>query len=384
LFGGIAVVVGICLIVICALAFVLISQNRDETTQPTAISGGTGPSVTINQPTNGQVFTVGNTITVQAQATDQGSGVTRVELLVNNVVVDSQTSQNPLGEQTLAVLLDYNAAVPVDALTLTVRAYRGVTRGTDAAVTVRVQDRSAATPGTLVPTTSGGNTGTSATPIPQIPPTFNPVCRARVDVASLNFRQGPGTTYAILGAFTLGNEIPVVGRLGDNSWWQVNFNNTRGWLSAAYTTLLGTCNNVPVTTPPASPTPTVTPTQAGPAPANLVVSTLTGTTNFVLTGGEVAATYILRVKNVGGVNAGAFNVTITKPDGTVSDYTVASLSAGAEIEVPSNFTSAVFSTPGTYRLSVFVDSSGNITESSKDDNNKFLDITVSAPTPTPE
>jgi subtilase family serine protease len=137
-----------------------------------------------------------------------------------------------------------------------------------------------------------------------------------------------------------------------------------------------------VTAAPATPIPQATSTSAAPQQANLIVSTLTGSNSIVLTGGEVISSYILRVRNTGGTAAGAFNVTITRPNGEVYDYTINSLAPGQEAEVPN--VTASFSTPGTYRLTVFVDSSGNITESNKNDNLAFLDITVLDPTPTPE
>jgi subtilase family serine protease len=124
------------------------------------------------------------------------------------------------------------------------------------------------------------------------------------------------------------------------------------------------------------------PTAQPASAANLIVSSLTGQTYIILAGGQAAASYVVRVKNVGGQNAGAFNVTLTYPNGQVFDYTIASLNAGQEANIPD--ITAQFTTPGTYRLSIFVDSSGNITESNKGDNLAFLDIVVVQPTPTPE
>ena len=377
LIGGIAGVGTICFIFTVALICILaLASGGDDDVEPTAVSDVGGPTVTISQPTSGQTFNVGDTITVQAQAVDVGGGVTRVELLVNNVVVDSQTSQEPTGEENLAVLLDYTAAVATQNLTLAVRAYRGVESGDDALVTISVGS------GTSPTNTPSGSTGNNtAQPVPT-QPVFNPTCRARIDVGTLNFRAGPSVDYNIIGVLNLGNEPTLVGRLGDNSWWEVNSGGQRGWVSAAYTTLLGNCGNVPVTAAPATSTPQPTATSSAPQQANLIVSTLTGSNSIVLTGGEVLASYILRVKNVGGTDAGAFNVTITYPNGDVFDFTVSSLGAGQETEIPD--VTATFSTPGTYRLTVFVDSSGNITESDKNDNLAFLDITVLDPTPTPE
>lgn len=372
------------LLLLAGLACTLTGSDNDATPVSNPISSSK-PTVTISQPTGGQAFQVGDKITVQAQASDTGSGVTRVELRVNNVIVDSQTSENPAGEPSLTVLLDYVAAVPSESLTLTVRAYRGVTVSDDANVTVRVGERGSTgvTPTTGGSTTGGSTTGGSTTGGSTTGSNAsNPVCRARIDTNGLRFRAGPGTDYNILSSFNLGTELPLVGRLGDNSWWEVTSSNQRGWVSAAYTTLLGNCQNIPITTPPASPTPVATNTSSAPQLANLTVSTLTGANNIVLIGGEVATSYVLRVKNVGQTAAGAFNVTIFYPNNTAFDYTVQSLAPNAEVEIPG--VTAVFNSPGTYRLEVLVDSSNNITESTEDDNRKTLDIAVVFPTPTPE
>lgn len=357
--------------------------------EPTALIPAGKPIVTIRQPAALAAFRVGDTVTVQAEATDpNGTGVTRVELRVNNVVVDSQTSQVPQGESNLSVLLDYIAAVPSPQVVLAVRAYRGNSAvSDDATVTISVGTSTGTTSNTATPfgsgsstggsSTSGGNTGAQPAP-------YNPQCRARVDVTTLNMRRGPSTDYDILSRLSVGNEVPLVGRLSDNSWWEVTSGGQRGWVSAAYTSLLGECGTIAVTTPPASPTPraTITLTPQPNAQANLIVSLLTGNTNIVLTGGEVAASYILRVKNVGGTAAGAFNVSIFYPDGSFLDYVVPSLAPGEERTIDA--ATAKFKSVGTYRLAVQVDSSGNISESNKTDNQAFLDIVVVAPTPTPE
>lgn len=376
LIGGIAAAMVACLMVAATVICIITLSSGDDTNdEPTAVTNTTVPRVSITQPTAGQSFNVGTTITVQAQASDPGGGVTRVELRVNNVVVDSQTSQTATGEENLSVLLDYTAVTTVSNLQLVVRAYRGVVQSQDAIVTVNVGQ--ATNPTATTASSSGGNTGG----VTAVAPTFDPTCRARVDVGTLNFRRGPSVDYAVISAFNLGAEPRLVGRLGDNSWWEVTSGNNRGWVSAAYTTLLGNCQNIPVTTPPVSPTPPPTNTSV-PQQANLIVSTLSGETSFVLTGQAVVTNYILRVKNVGDVAAGAFNVTITRPSGEVYDYTVASLAPNEEITVPD--VTATFDAPGTYRLSVLVDSSGNITESNKNDNLAALDITISEPTPTPD
>ncbi|MFP4322676.1 MAG: Ig-like domain-containing protein [Anaerolineales bacterium] len=367
-----------CLLAVLSVICVVTLTTGEDDADPTAVADTSAPTVRIVEPASGEVFGVGDTITVQAVAEDTGSGVTRVELLVNNVIVDSQISQDPTGQASLTVLLDYTPAVPSPTLTLRVRAYRG--RGTeaiseDATLNVTVTDDDL--PATATPATGGVTAGPTA-----IPPTLDPRCRARVDVAALNFREGPAVDYEVIRSFQLGNEPLVVGRLGDNSWWQVTSAERQGWVSAAFTTLLGNCANIPVATPPVSPTPSPTATEAGPALPNLQVATLAGANEIVLTGGQVSAVYLLRVENTGGGAASApFNVTITYPSGEVTDFTVEALAPEEAVEIPN--VNASFTSPGTYRLAVLVDSSGNIEESNENDNTAFLDITVSEPTPTP-
>lgn len=369
-------------VVVVAIIILLLASDGNGDDEDNGPIGQ--PTVTILSPSQGQVFNVGDRITVQAQITDPGAGITRVQLLVNNVQFDNQVSQNPNGDQNMSVLLDYeNTTIPSESLPLIVRAFRaGDAQGYDAAVTVSVR---ASTPTTATP-----QPGSTSAPVATQPPAatqapFNPTCRARVDVEGLRFRRGPSTEYEIISSLRAGLEVPLVGRLGDNSWWEVTSGGQRGWVSAQFTTLLGSntnCANIPISTPPASPTPIPSPTTAAQALPNLVISTLSGANNIVFTGGQVSATYILRVRNAGNAPAGAFNITITYPDGRVSDFTVASLAPNQEIDVPN--VTATYTAIGTYRLSVLVDSSGNITESSKNDNTGFLDIIVSEPTPTPE
>src|SRR5688500_7076425 len=165
--------VSLMLAILMAAMLACTMTSGDAARTQVAPANSAAPIITISQPLQRAVFEVGSTITVQAQASDPGgTGVTRVELRVNNVIVDSQTSQSPSGERTLSVLLDYIAAVPNPNLTLAVRAYRGVTASQDAIVTVIVNPKSstAATP-TLSSGTTGGTTGGGA-----IAPTINPIC----------------------------------------------------------------------------------------------------------------------------------------------------------------------------------------------------------------
>jgi len=62
----------------------------------------------------------------------------------------------------------------------------------------------------------------------------------------LNIRSGPGTQYDKIGLAQNGSTFPVTGRLADNSWLRLNFNGQVGWGSAAWLSVTGDINSVPV------------------------------------------------------------------------------------------------------------------------------------------
>ena len=61
---------------------------------------------------------------------------------------------------------------------------------------------------------------------------------AAVQVVSLNVRQGPGTTYPVVGKLAEGSEITVDGRNEAGDWWSICCvaDGTPGWVSAALVT----------------------------------------------------------------------------------------------------------------------------------------------------
>src|SRR5258708_20433773 len=58
-------------------------------------------------------------------------------------------------------------------------------------------------------------------------------------------RNGPGTNYASLADIPVSSVMPAVGRNADNTWIQVNFNNTIGWVAARLLTISGNVNSLP-------------------------------------------------------------------------------------------------------------------------------------------
>ncbi len=337
------------------------------------------PSVEILQPAEGQTLAVGQTVSVQARATSP-SGVTLVELLVNNVRVNSQRPAEALSPTVVEVVMDYTPDRP-GTVVLAVQAYSGQVVGVPALRTI-----------TVLPSLSPG-IGTPQT-IPQATATiFNPVCRARVNVGGLRLRTGPGTEYDILRNFNAGDEPLIAGYAdrSDGRWWQVSWLGTIGWTAAAYTSQLGDCSAVRPAVVPASPTPvpsvTPPPTQPGttatPTLPDLFLTLLEGVSEIQLgASGTAQANFAMQVRNGGGQAAGPFRVAVLKPDGTVDYFNVPGLSPGQTVDVPApgGFI-VVFNTPGVARILVTVDDQNAVGESNEANNQAYRDVVVN-PGPT--
>ncbi|MCX7707209.1 MAG: SH3 domain-containing protein [Anaerolineae bacterium] len=77
---------------------------------------------------------------------------------------------------------------------------------------------------------------------------------------AVNLRLGPGTNYPVVGRGESGQRYAIVGRMQDNSWWQICcVNGRKAWVAASVASALGPTNGVPVIkdipTPPPAPTP---------------------------------------------------------------------------------------------------------------------------------
>ncbi len=367
------------------LAALLVLSACNLTRQPptsapvTAQPGSGKPVVTISAPKGGEEFVVGSDVFVSASASDT-VGVTRVQLIANNQIVKTVTSESPAGDRSMNVLLDFRPAAAGD-VRLQVVAFRGAVASDPATVDITVRASQAQVTATAAPQTR----------VPDINPN-DPTCRALVNVG-LNLRTGPGTQFDRITVLPAGTVVPIVGRIGSNQWWQVRFGATIGWVSAAYVTVYGICTAVPViatpvpppTVPPTVPPPTVpptfTPTLASPTPGlpDLVVASIVGPTSVTIPAGETTATasYSVTIANTGSGGTGQFNSTITVlPGGTAQELSaVSNLNAGESIALT---IALVFDAPGSYTLRVLVDSDSEVDEVSEVNNTGTLDVVVTA------
>lgn len=340
-----------------------------ETPTPSGV-----PGINIISPTDADEFVAGEEILVSVEATDS-VGVTRVQLLANNQIVKTVSSESLEGDQSMTALLDYTPQTSGTVI-LRVIAFRGATVGEPDEVTVQIRQSQA-----QVTATSN-----QVSTIPDIP--NDGVCRALTNVG-LNFRRGPSTDFERILVLSSGTLAPIIGRIGDNSWWQLRVNNQTGWVSADFTTEFGICSNVPIVAAPtqavtAAPTntsaPTLTPNSGNNNGGNtgtpdLVVVQIAGDRSIIVPSGvsSTTETYTITIRNTGNGDSSQFATTL-KVNNNVQDLGVL---AGLAPNSSRDFNVQVeFDQSGTFNFDVTVDSDNQVTELSEVNNNGKITVTV--------
>ena len=335
------------------------------------------PEIEILSPFDGDEFVAGEDILVSVEANDS-VGVTRVQLLANNQIVKTVSSESLQGEQTLTAILDYTPQL-AGSVTLRVIAFRGAAVSEPDQIQVEIRSSEAEVVAT-VPQISN---------VPDIP--NDGVCRALVNVG-LNFREGPSTDFERIRVLQSGTLAPIVGRLGNNTWWQLNLNNTIGWVSAEFTTEFGICTNVPVVAQPtAIPTvttaPTVTPRPtATDDPDNgnggnnsgqpdLIVASISGDRSVVIPSSvsSTTETYTVRIQNTGTGRAGQFasSVFVNSIERDLGVVAELGASATRDFTIQLEFTENT-----TVNFEVVVDVDNQVDEISEVNNRGQISITV--------
>lgn len=370
----------------CNLSTSRNTQNNNNNTVPTPPLSNR-PTVTINSPANGAEFVVDQQVLVSVTASDS-VGVSRVQLLANGQIVKTISSESATGDRTMSALLDYMPRTE-GPVTLQVIAYRLATASEPAQVQINVRRSQTQVVATQPPAPVNN--------VPVINPN-DPTCRVLVNVG-LNLRGGPSTSYPVLRVLSAGLQAPIVGRLADNSWWQVRVDAQIGWVSGDFVTVYGICTAVPVisapptatpTAPTATPTvpptntltltppvPTATPTSG---PPDLIVSNITGPTTLSLGPGNspVSASFTVTITNSGAGPTGQFaNLISVSPGDTRTPLgTVPNLNPGESIVLTVSLT---FSATGTYTLQATADSDAQVTELSEVNNTGQLTVTINRP-----
>ncbi len=315
------------------------------------------PTVTIITPVDGATVPNGRQVDIRAVVADTGGGVTRVELHVDGSLAGRV--EPPDGPQIYWTV--QQAWTPQEAGThsIEVIAYRGEVASRPAPLTLNVQG--------AAPTTAPGASASGG-------------CTATVNAsAGLRVRGGPGTVYAHLYSLPHGTTVPITGRVGDNSWWQVRASDGLvGWVAAEYTDPSGDCRRVPVVQPPPPPTAAPDAAQHSAAPAaNLQVSNIEGPSEVTLASGSVTATFVITIQNTGTAESGQFNLSFYSHGRTGSatpqTITAASLKPGETITA---IVSGTYSAAGQYTAEAVVDSGQEVAESNEGDNVRAFGIKI--------
>lgn len=333
------------------------------------------PTIVINSPPNGTEVIVNTQVIVSVSASDT-IGLTRVTLMANNQLVNSVTSQSPTGDRQINALLDFTPTT-TGSVALQAVAFRGSVASDPATITIFVRENQQQVTATVPPQPG----------VPTINPN-DPTCRALV-TAALNVRSGPSTSFPVLTVLAPGSVVPIIGRVADNTWWQVRAGAIVGWVSAQYTNVYGNCTGIPIVASPPTPTSSV-PTSTPPPtntlapqvptptalPANLLVTNISGPTTLSLGGNPtVAANYSVTITNLGGSAAGAFNNTIAvNPGGSpIQLAVVGNLLPGESIILNSTVS---FNSAQMFTIIVVADSDNQVPEISEVDNTGTLVVTV--------
>ncbi|MEP7287931.1 MAG: SH3 domain-containing protein [Chloroflexota bacterium] len=219
--------------VACNAPFVTGSNTPVPPVVATSTAANTStPKVVIEAPGSGTQAVIKQPITVRVHATDE-IGITRVEMRESGRVVVSQPSPDPNPDFT--ALLQYRPS-NTGSITLEVVAYRQSVASAPTTVMVDVVGsvNDLKNPASLDPTL-----GVAA----------GAICTVRVSVSGLNLRTGPGTNFRVMTRLNVGDELTVIGRNADSSWYQGKRSTSTGWVSAGYVTTDGDCSKAPETTP---------------------------------------------------------------------------------------------------------------------------------------
>ena len=149
-------------------------------------------------------------------------GITRIQLIANDRIVRTVSAGSADGRLNMEETMDYRP-VTIGELKLEVVAWRGNVPGDVATVTVSVRANRSQVFATAV----------LRPEIPVIDPN-DPTCRILVQTdVPLNVRSNAGTEYNRIRTLQSGSQVPVIGRLADNSWWQLSLRDgTAGWVAA--------------------------------------------------------------------------------------------------------------------------------------------------------
>ncbi|MBI5668212.1 MAG: SH3 domain-containing protein [Chloroflexi bacterium] len=375
----------------------------------TVISGP--PVVRLASPLPNATYLEGVSVNIQAQVTNAGTDVDRVEVVVDGSIIATQQQPNSSGAPAFTVSQSWKAA-GVGQHSISVTAFRADgSSSTPATVNVNV-----VAPGTTpspAPTTAGsgnppggiGNepggqsagsnnaaptnppaTATNAPPTNPPPPTNTPTPSKPVATFNqgVNVRSGPGTIFnPPIGAFAANQTADVLAKSPDGTWFKVRYYNAEGWVFGQLVTVSGDVSSLPVDPGPPTPIPTATPVPVTPTPVT-TINLVAGAIRLNPGSPRCKETYqvTVDVANLGSTEAPSGSLTIQDiavRDGSVQQSVPAgfpAVPAGATVNsgnIP--ITSSTYFAE-QHKIVAIVDPNNVIPETNENDNRSEITFTL--------
>lgn len=192
------------------------------------------------------------------------------------------------------------------------------------------------------------------------------------EVRVLNVRSGPDdNVYEVVDQLDRGEQVRIIGRNGDFSWYFVQYNGRTGWVFAQFLNVFdpsGLLSTTPVIAPPATPTPA--PTEP-PLEPDLVATNVTISPSNPRPGDPITAT--ITIENQGRTDAGPFAVaTSFRPGDVYTANNLNGLAAGQSITT--TLTNTVTQTGFVPDLGIVVDLNNAVNEGTAGENNNIFTV----------
>ncbi len=254
------------------------------------------PVVRLAAPLPNATYLEGVAVNVQAYVSNAGADIDRVEIAVDNAVIQTFPAPNANGAPVFSVTHSWTAA-GVGSHVVAATAFRG--------------DGSASSPATATINVISPVRVPEETEVPTLPPSPEPPDEGNGDeggedttegngdeggnedggdegngdeggeesgsptvtfTQGVNVRRGPGTNFVPpLGAFATGQTADLLGVNPAGDWYKVRYYNAEGWVFASLVEVSGNVDELPVDPGPPTPIPaTATPIPPTPVPVTAV------------------------------------------------------------------------------------------------------------------
>jgi hypothetical protein len=347
-------VIGLAMLVTASLAC-----NAQLASSPTAVAQG--PLVVFIAPENNSIIAEGAEITLAVNAVDTGAGVSKIDFLVDDNPIGTQTIPAGTGQTSFTARQVWKATGIQGHFVVAVASRSDGTAIGNAQITVQVVAATAPTAtlaatlpvsvtlaasDTLAPSATlavAAIPAPSATPPGPAPSATPNQPILKVTNPNLNIRAGPGVNYPLIGSMKSGDTAIIVGRNADRSWWVVVHDQIRGWAISlpAYSQVIGDTSNVPLVASPPTPVSSVASPTAVPV---LAVTSTTGpvadlvfdsvTLDPATPTANQTFTVSIVIRNQGTVDAGTSLVAgVFQPGNERSPVAVPAIPAGQTVTV---------------------------------------------------